>query len=153
MIGLRGLHAAARARTDRAANGRHERARGMQSAAARRNQGPVGRGGHAGTRSRRSAKRSSLADPPAGAKLSLELDASDVDGDRRDDLVARVAIEGAPPPFEAGPRVTADLRWLDWPTGLSRDPEEPEASLKRTVTAEQARVSKKNDGTSAALHR
>jgi hypothetical protein len=92
-----------------------------------------------------------LADPPAGAKLSLELDASDVDGDRRDDLVARVAVEGAPQPFEPGPRVTADLRWFDRPTGLSRDPEEPEASLKRTVSAEQARVSKKNDGTAAAL--
>jgi hypothetical protein len=92
-----------------------------------------------------------LADPPAGAKLHLELDASDFDGDRRDDLVARVALEGAPAPFEAGPRVTADLRWLDRPTGLSRDPEEPEASLKRTVSAEQARVSKKNDGTAAAL--
>jgi hypothetical protein len=63
-----------------------------------------------------------LADPPAGAKLSLELDASDVDGDRRDDLVARIAVEGAPQPFEAGPRVTADLRWLDRPTGVSRDP-------------------------------
>jgi hypothetical protein len=92
-----------------------------------------------------------LADPPAGAKLNLELDASDFDGDRRDDLVARFALEGAPQPFEAGPRVTADLRWLDRPTGLSRDPEEPEASLKRTVSAEQARVSKKNDGTAAAL--
>jgi len=92
-----------------------------------------------------------LADPAGGAKLSLELDASDVDGDRRDDLVARVGVEGAPPPFEAGPRVTADLRWLDRPTGLSRDPEEPEASLKRAVSAEQARISKKNDGTAAAL--
>jgi hypothetical protein len=83
--------------------------------------------------------------------LSLELDASDVDGDRRDDLVARVALEGAPQPFEPGPRVTADLRWLDRPTGLSRDPEEPEASLKRTVVSEQGRISKKNDGTAAAL--
>jgi hypothetical protein len=92
-----------------------------------------------------------LADPPPGAKLSLELDASDADGDRRDDLVAHFAIEGAPQPFEPGPRVTADLRWLDRPTGLSRDPEEPEASLKRAVAAEMGRVSKKNDGTAAAL--
>jgi hypothetical protein len=92
-----------------------------------------------------------LSDPPAGAKLSLELDASDVDGDNRDDLVAHVAIEGAPQPFEPGPRVTADLRWLDRPTGLARDPEQPEASLLRTVSAEQGRVSKKNDGTAAAL--
>ena len=92
-----------------------------------------------------------LSDPPAGVKVGLELDASDIDGDRRDDLVARVAIEGAPAPFEPGPRVTADLRWLDRPTGLSRDPDEPEASLKRAAIAEQGRVSKKNDGTGAAL--
>jgi hypothetical protein len=92
-----------------------------------------------------------LSDPPAGVKVGLELDASDIDGDRRDDLVARVAIEGAPAPFEPGPRVTADLRWLDRPTGLSRDPDEPEASLKRAVSAEQGRVSKKNDSTVAAL--
>jgi hypothetical protein len=92
-----------------------------------------------------------LADPPAGAKLSLELDGSDVDGDRRDDLVAHFAIEGAPPPFDPGPRITAELRWLDRPTGLSRDPDEPEASFKRAVSAEQSRISKKNEGTAAAL--
>ncbi|MET0594683.1 MAG: hypothetical protein ABW133_18425, partial [Polyangiaceae bacterium] len=92
-----------------------------------------------------------LADPPAGAKLSLELDASDVDGDRRDDLAAHFAIEGAPQPFDPGPRITAELRWFDRPTGLSRDPEEPEASLKRAVSIEQGRISKKNEGTAAAL--
>jgi hypothetical protein len=87
----------------------------------------------------------SFADPPSGERLGLELDASDLDGDQRDDLVARVSIEGSPPPFELGPRETADLRWLDRPTGLSRDPDEPEASLRRDANVELARASKKND--------
>jgi hypothetical protein len=86
-----------------------------------------------------------LRDPPPGERLGLELDASDSDGDGRDDLMARVSIEGAPPPFETGPHASADLRWLDRPTGLSREPEEPEASLRRAATALLARASKKAD--------
>ncbi|HEY3593454.1 MAG TPA: hypothetical protein VGL13_06255, partial [Polyangiaceae bacterium] len=86
-----------------------------------------------------------LHDPPAGERLGHELDASDTDSDGRDDLMARVSIEGAPPPFEIGPRQSADLRWLDRPTGLSRDPEEPEASLRHAASALLARASKKSD--------
>jgi hypothetical protein len=86
-----------------------------------------------------------LRDPPAGERLGLELDASDLDSDGRDDLTARVSIEGAPPPFETGPRQSADLRWFDRPTGLSRDPEEPEASLRRAASALLARATKKSD--------
>jgi hypothetical protein len=89
-----------------------------------------------------------FSEPPAGERLGLELDASDVDGDQRDDLVARVSIEGTPPPFEPGPRQSADLRWLDRPTGLSRDPDEPEASLRREATTLLGRASKKNDAAS-----
>jgi hypothetical protein len=91
-----------------------------------------------------------FSDPPAGERLGLELDASDVDGDQRDDLVARVSIEGTPPPFEPGPRQSADLRWLDRPTGLSRDPQEPEASLRREAATLLGRASKKNDAASIA---
>ena len=69
----------------------------------------------------------------------------DIDGDQRDDLVVRISVEGAPPPFEPGPRVSADLRWLDRPTGLSRDPDEPEASLRKDAAAELARAAKKAD--------
>ena len=100
--------------------------------------------------SREPALREELffADPPAGERLGLELDASDIDGDGRDDLVARVSVEGAPPPFEPGPRASADLRWLDRPTGLSRDPDEPESSLRRAATAELGRASKKADALS-----
>jgi len=89
-----------------------------------------------------------LADPPVGERLGLELDASDIDGDQRDDLVARVSIEGAPPPLEAGPRAIAALRWLDRPTGLSRDPDEPEASLRNVAVAELARATKKSEAPS-----
>lgn len=84
-----------------------------------------------------------LGDPPAGERLGVELDGSDVDGDQRDDLVVRISVEGSPAPFEQGSRVSADLRWLDRPTGLSRDPDEPEGSLRRAATAELARASKK----------
>jgi hypothetical protein len=86
-----------------------------------------------------------LRDPPQGEHLGLELDASDSDADGRDDLMARISIEGAPPPFETGPRQSADLRWLDRPTGLSREPDEPEASLRRAATALLASASKKAD--------
>ena len=44
-----------------------------------------------------------LGEPAVGERLIVELDGSDVDGDQRDDLVARISIEGAPPPFEPGP--------------------------------------------------
>jgi hypothetical protein len=86
-----------------------------------------------------------LGDPPAGERLSVELDGSDLDGDQRDDLLVRVSVEGAPPPFEQGPRVSADLRWLDRPTGLSRDPDEPEASLRRAASLELAHAAKKSE--------
>jgi len=86
-----------------------------------------------------------LGEPAVGERLIVELDGSDVDGDQRDDLVARISVEGAPPPFEQGPRVSADLRWLDRPTGLSRDPDEPEASLRKDAAAELARATKKAD--------
>src|SRR5262249_62283230 len=71
-----------------------------------------------------------------------------LDGARRDDLLVRVSIEGAPPPFEAGSRASADLRWLDRPTGLSRDADEPEASLERAATVELGRASKKGEAAS-----
>jgi hypothetical protein len=89
-----------------------------------------------------------FADPPLGERLGLELDASDLDGDNRDDLVARVSIEGAPPPFEPGPHASADLRWLDRPTGLSRDADEPEASLRKAAALDLARASKKAEAAS-----
>jgi hypothetical protein len=86
-----------------------------------------------------------LRDPPAGERLGLELDAPDLDADGRDDLIARVSIDGAPPPFERGSRASAELRWLDRPTGLSREPDEPETSLRREASALLARASKKSD--------
>jgi hypothetical protein len=91
-----------------------------------------------------------LGDPPAGERLSVELDGSDLDGDQRDDLVARISIDGAPPPFDQGPHTSADLRWLDRPTGLSRDPDEPEASLRRAASVLLAQAAKKSDAPQVA---
>jgi hypothetical protein len=84
-----------------------------------------------------------LGDPPGAERLGVELDGADRDGDRHDDLLVRLSLEGGGPPFEPGPRVSADLLWLDRPTGLSRDQGEPEASLRRAAASEMLRSTKK----------
>ena len=84
-----------------------------------------------------------LAEPEPGERITVELDGSDNDGDQRDDLHVLLAVEGSPAPFQPGPRATAELRWLDRSTGLSRDPSEPEASLSRLASAAASRASKK----------
>jgi hypothetical protein len=84
-----------------------------------------------------------LGDPPGAERLAVEIDGSDRDGDRHDDLLVRISLEGGGPPFEPGPRVSADLLWLDRPTGLSRDQGEPEVSLRRAAAAELSRSTKK----------
>jgi len=70
-------------------------------------------------------------DPPAAAPLSFEADATDRDGDGIDDVALRVTIEPGAAPFEPAPRTSATIRWFDRPAGLSRDPDEPDASLRR----------------------
>jgi hypothetical protein len=60
-------------------------------------------------------------DPPGAAALTVDADASDRDGDGRDDVALRVAIEGGGAPLEPGPRVSATFAWLDRPAGLSPD--------------------------------
>jgi hypothetical protein len=84
-----------------------------------------------------------LGDPPGGERLGIELDGSDRDGDRHDDLFVRISLEAGGSPFEPGPRVSADLLWLDRPTGLSREQGEPEASLRRAAALELSRSTKK----------
>jgi hypothetical protein len=91
-----------------------------------------------------------LGAPADGEQLRIEMDAADQDGDGRDDLAARFVLEGAAAPFEPGPEVLGALRWFDRPTGLSRDPEEPEKSLRAAASRELARAAKKSDAMSAA---
>jgi hypothetical protein len=103
-----------------------------------------------------SAERSSLRDrldvevkdPPGSAPTSFEADATDRDGDGIDDVALRVTIDTSATPFEPAPQTSAVVRWFDRPAGLSRDPQEPEASLHRTATA---LVTKSKSGAALAV--
>jgi len=72
-----------------------------------------------------------LGAPAEGESFEVAVDPADRDGDGRSDLTATIRLAGAPRPLPAPsspPGVT--LAFFDRPTGLSRDPTEPEASLK-----------------------
>jgi hypothetical protein len=81
-------------------------------------------------------------DPAAAPKLTIDIDADDRDKDGIDDLVLRATIEGALPPFEPGPRTSAKLAFFDRPAGPSRDPEEPESSLRAIAREAASRAGK-----------
>ncbi|MEO8798211.1 MAG: hypothetical protein ABI551_10025 [Polyangiaceae bacterium] len=70
-------------------------------------------------------------DPQGSAPLSFAFDATDRDGDGIDDVALQVTMDPGGAPFEPGPKLTATLKWFDRPAGLSRDPDEPDASLRR----------------------
>jgi hypothetical protein len=105
--------------------------------------------------------RATLLDPPNAPLLSLDVDGADRDGDGLDDVTLRVTIEGGSPPFEPGPRVSATVRWFDRSAGMSRDPGEPEASLRALASIAAVRAPKAKDAPSVprfveqvrALHR
>lgn len=81
-----------------------------------------------------------IVDPPLAAKLTLDVDATDRDRDGRDDVVLHVALEGV----DALPRLGASLAFFDRPAGPSRDPEEPEASLKAIAAQAVAKARTKD---------
>lgn len=74
-----------------------------------------------------------LAPPPAAEALAVAVDASDVDGDGRDDVSATFTLTGNLEPFPTSATATARLRFFDRPAGLSRDAAEPEASFRAAV--------------------
>jgi hypothetical protein len=82
-----------------------------------------------------------VVDPPEAPKLTVDVDVVDRDHDGIDDAVLRIALDGAP-------RVGGRLAFFDRPAGPSRDPDEPEASL-RALAAQAERASKGKDPTSA----
>ena len=86
-----------------------------------------------------------IADPPGAPKLTVDVDGADRDGDGIDDVALRVTIEGGAPPFEPGPKLGARLAFFDRPAGLSRDPEEPDASLRTIASHAAARAAKAKD--------
>ncbi len=85
-----------------------------------------------------------LSDPPGAPKLSVDVDGSDFDGDGRDDVALRITLEGGDAPFEPGPRISAVLRWLDRPAGMSRQADQPESSLKAIASQAAARAKGKD---------
>jgi hypothetical protein len=79
----------------------------------------------------------------AGDELAVQVDASDRDGDLLDDVTVVFAATAEAAPFEVtGPVVGAELHYFDRPAGLSRDPHEPETSL-RAHAARLGRSAKK----------
>jgi hypothetical protein len=99
-----------------------------------------------------------LAVSPLAAPLDLSVDGADRDGDGRDDVTVSATLGGAPPPFPAAPPASATLRFFDRPSGMARDPSEPEASLAAAaarLVAEARRRSTAKDvaGAAASLRR
>jgi hypothetical protein len=90
-----------------------------------------------------------IVDPPAAPTLGVSVDLADRDGDGVADVGVRVTLEGGDAPFEPAPRASAVVRWLDRPAGLSRDPDEPDASLR--VLAAQANVRAASAKTAASV--
>ncbi len=83
-----------------------------------------------------------VVDPTGAPKLSLDLDGADRDGDGIDDVSLTLTLEGGAAPFEPLPKTTGTLRWFDRPAGMSRDPDEPDASLRAAAAALAARAAK-----------
>ena len=81
-------------------------------------------------------------DPPGAPRLAIDVDGEDRDHDGIDDVTLHVTIEGGAPPFEPGPKLSARVAFLDRSAGPSRDPDEPEASLKAIATQAAARAGK-----------
>lgn len=86
-----------------------------------------------------------LVDPPNAPLLSVDIDGTDRDADGLDDVAVRVSIEGGSPPFEPGPRVSAVLRWFDRPAGMSREPDEPDSSLRALASTAAVRAARVKD--------
>lgn len=71
-----------------------------------------------------------IVDPPNAPRLVVDADGTDRDGDGIDDVTLRVSLEGGGVPFEPLARITGTVRWFDRSAGMSRDPDEPDASLR-----------------------
>lgn len=91
-----------------------------------------------------------LLDPADAPKLQVEVDGTDRDGDGIDDVALKVTLDGPNAPFEPMPRAAARLAWLDRPAGLSRDSEEPEASLRALAQAAAARAGRAKEAAQVA---
>jgi hypothetical protein len=89
-----------------------------------------------------------VVDPPGAPTLTVDAEAPDFDNDGHDDLLLRVTLEGGDAPFEPGPRLSAVVRWLDRPAGMSREADEPEASIHAIAVTALSRAAKPKDAVS-----
>lgn len=90
-------------------------------------------------------------DPEGAETLTVDAESSDFDNDGLDDLLLRVTLEGGVPPFEPGPKVSAVVKWLDRPTGWSREANEPEGSLHALASGAMTRATKPKDAASVPI--
>lgn len=81
-------------------------------------------------------------DPREAPKLTVDVDMVDRDKDGLDDVVLNMAIAEPTSGRSKAPRIAAKLAFFDRPAGPSRDPEEPEASLRVIARDLAARASK-----------
>jgi hypothetical protein len=86
-----------------------------------------------------------LADPRGAPPITVEADGSDFDRDGVDDVALRFTLQAGGPPFEPAPPVSAVLRFFDRSAGMSRDPLEPEASLRTLASQAAARAARAKD--------
>ena len=93
-----------------------------------------------------------ILDPPGAPTLSIEADGSDRDGDGLDDVTLRVSLEGGQAPFEPAPKASAVVRWFDRSAGMSRDPDEPDASLRALASIAAARAARPKDAPLVPLY-
>ncbi|MGD0678876.1 MAG: hypothetical protein ABSC94_26015 [Polyangiaceae bacterium] len=98
--------------------------------------------GTAGGRIRLAA---TLTDPVGAPELSIDAAVGDRDGDGRDDVALRVALDGGGPPLEPGPRLAIKLVWLDRPAGLSQDSGAVEASFATLASYASGRAHRPRD--------
>jgi hypothetical protein len=91
---------------------------------------------------------STIADPPFAPALSIDIDGSDRDGDGIDDVAMQVTIDAPNAPFEPMPKLTAKVSWLDRPAGLSRDRDQPDASLRTLAQAAAVRAARTKEAPS-----
>jgi hypothetical protein len=92
-----------------------------------------------------------VVDPDGAPTLTIDAETHDFDNDGHDDLLLRATLEGGGPPFEPGPKVSAVVRWLDRSAGMSREPDEPEASLHALAMTAMTRAAKPKDAESVPL--
>lgn len=93
----------------------------------------------------------SVVDPPGAPRIAVDVDGADRDRDGIDDVTLHVTIEGGAPPFEPGPKLTAKVAFFDRSAGLSRDPDEPDASLRAIASQATARAGKPRDAATVPI--